>query len=147
MHSGSEKGVKWWLRYIVFGSGGLVIAIASFISLKCSSNQADINKSSRLDIKQGIVGSNISTKSGSVYIVTGGIGCVQQNGADKFSREISETNKVAMAPVKEIIGRSGFFNLKYGTLSILPNIKTRLAAVNADTFLILSPGNSMSLRH
>ena len=34
--NGPERGYKWWLRYIVFGSGGLIALIIAFVELSAS---------------------------------------------------------------------------------------------------------------
>lgn len=131
-----KKVTKWWIHVLV-GSGGVTVIIVALISSRCSSRMSE-TKSIQMSVKQGIVGSNISTKNGSVYIINKGIETEQQNRANKFS--------IAMAPEKEIVGRSRFFNLAYGTLSILPEAKTRSEAVRTDTFLILSPGKQHEFR-
>lgn len=140
MSNKSEKGIKWWIRYVIIpflvGGGGLISLIIVFMQTKDSPRQITEVKSSQLSMKQGVVG-NISTKNGSVYIYN------ENLETDKISKP---KGLVSVAPEKEINGKSGFFKRDYGTLAILPDVRTHSEAVNADTFLILSPGKQHRLK-
>jgi hypothetical protein len=140
MSNKTEKDIKWWLRHVIIpllvGSGGLISLLIAFKPIKNSPRQITEIKSSQLSVKQGVVG-NISAKNGSVYIINEGL------ETEKISKS---KGLVSVAPEREIDGRSGFFQCNYGALAMLPNARTRLEAVNADTFLILSPGKKYKLK-
>lgn len=139
MVSKSEKSIKWWLRYVVCGSGGIVALIIALISLPNFFKQPN---SSQISVKQGIVGNKISTRNGSVFIVNGNIKTEQQDDVKTYipPRVSEHKTIVSTAYVREILGRRNFFELDYGTLSVLPNVRTHSSAINSDVFWVLEPG-------
>lgn len=69
-------------------------------------------------------------------------GAVQVFGSlNYYSTSETSSNKnkgVLIASQAEPVDRNEFFNSDYGTLAILPNTKTRSAAINVNGFLILN---------
>ncbi len=124
----SEKGMKWWIRFVLFGSGGLGVLIIAFFQLVGT-------KPSQVVTKQGMVGCNISARD---IIFNEKSDVEQKNKFSIFGTKAKEL--VPMASVEEIFSSREFFEGGFGSLAILPKAQARSSAIKTDAFRILAPG-------
>ena len=138
MSDKAKKLIKQWLpvAFLLFGSAGVLPLFSSLRPHKDNSHPNIDIKSSQISLKQGVLG-NVSTVSGSVYII---------NGQPEDEKKSKPVKSVSLAPDIEVTGKSGFFQRAYGTLAVLPNTHSHLTAINSNNFLILSPGKQNKIK-